>query len=139
MFLKDRAEHVEQVIRPALHKGRVVVLDRYYFSTAAYQGARGASPEEILDQNEAFAPLADLVLILDMDPTESTGRIHGRGDRPDAFESLETLVEVRRIFLSIHRPNIVRIDASLAPEEVARHCVSAFSAALERKRSAWAH
>src|SRR4051812_1992705 len=45
LFLKDRAEHVETVIRPALQRGDVVVLDRYYFSTAAYQGARGADPE----------------------------------------------------------------------------------------------
>jgi dTMP kinase len=39
LFLKDRAEHVEQLIRPALEAGKVVILDRYYLSTAAYQGA----------------------------------------------------------------------------------------------------
>src|SRR5262245_41663250 len=39
-FVEDRREHVEQEIRPALADGRVVVIDRYYFSTAAYQGAR---------------------------------------------------------------------------------------------------
>ena len=139
LFLKDRAEHVEQVITPALHKGRVVVLDRYYYSTAAYQGARGANPEEILDENEKFAPLPDLVLLLDLDPTLVTDRISGRGERPDLFEGLENLIEARRIFLSIHRPNLVRIDANLPTEEVARHCVLAFSAALERKRSGRPH
>src|SRR6188472_1861497 len=44
LFLKDRAEHVERLILPALEVGKVVLLDRYYLSTAAYQGARGADP-----------------------------------------------------------------------------------------------
>jgi dTMP kinase len=135
LFLKDRAEHVEQLIRPALSRGKVVVLDRYYFSTAAYQGARGANPEEILDENENFAPLPDLVLLLDIDPAACAGRIRGRGEEPNDFEREAALREVRRIFLSIRRPNLVRIDASLPPETVARHCALAVSAALERKVS----
>src|SRR5689334_18751024 len=54
LFLKDRREHVETLIRPALERGDVVILDRYYFSTAAYQGARGLDPAEIIQANEAF-------------------------------------------------------------------------------------
>src|SRR5438094_4143929 len=46
ILLKDRREHVDQVIQPALDQEKVVILDRYYFSTAAYQGA--ADPETIL-------------------------------------------------------------------------------------------
>src|SRR6266550_1777 len=48
LFLKDRAEHVKGLILPALSEGKVVLLDRYYLSTAAYQGARGADPVRIL-------------------------------------------------------------------------------------------
>src|SRR5207302_10040024 len=55
LFLKDRAEHVAKVICPSLAAGKVVVLDRYYLSTAAYQGARGADPGKILETNERFA------------------------------------------------------------------------------------
>lgn len=132
LFLKDRAEHVETLVRPALAEGKVVVLDRYYFSTAAYQGARGADPMEIIAQNERFAPAPDLVLLLDSDPTRCLGRVRGRGDEPDAFERAEALIEVRRIFLSLRRPEIVRIDACQPAESVARQCEAALSAVLER-------
>ena len=53
-FLNDRREHVEMSIKPALAEGKVVILDRYYFSTMAYQGARGFDPVEIRRRNEAF-------------------------------------------------------------------------------------
>ncbi len=132
LFLRDRAEHVEGLIRPALAAGKLVILDRYYFSTAAYQGARGADPAEILAENERFAPAPDLVLLLDCDPAQTLGRVRGRGDVPDAFERAEALAEARRIFLSLRRPGIVRIDAGQPPETVARHCEAALSALLER-------
>ena len=54
MFLKDRREHVEELILPRLREGCVVIVDRYYFSTAAYQGARGVDPQELLRRNEEF-------------------------------------------------------------------------------------
>jgi dTMP kinase len=56
LFIQDRAEHVATLIRPAMARGEVVLLDRYYFSTAAYQGARGANPAWVLAENEKFAP-----------------------------------------------------------------------------------
>ncbi len=97
LFCRDRAEHVEQVIRPALAAGKIVLLDRYYLSTAAYQGARGADPAAIIARNEEFAPRPDLVLLLDVDPGSGLGRVRGRGDVPDAFEREDALREVRRI------------------------------------------
>ena len=45
-FLRDRSQHVEELIAPSLAAGRDVILDRYYFSTMAYQGARGFDPVE---------------------------------------------------------------------------------------------
>jgi dTMP kinase len=130
LFLKDRAEHVAQVIRPALEQGKVVILDRYYLSTAAYQGARGADPDAILLANEAFAPAPDLVLLLDFDPAAGLQRIRARGDQPNTFEELEQLREVRRIFLGIPRPFMRRVDAARSPEEVWEECRTLFDAAL---------
>ena len=118
LFLRDRAEHVEKLITPALARGAIVILDRYYFSTAAYQGARGADPVEIIARNEAFAPVPDLVLLLDLDPAAGTGRILRRDQELDNFEALEYQREVRRLFLSIDRPYIHRIDASRPTEAV---------------------
>ena len=135
LFSKDRAEHVEALVRPALEEGKVVILDRYYFSTAAYQGARGADPADILAQNERFAPAPDLVLLLDCDPAQSLVRVRTRGDVPNAFERADALADVRRIFLALRRPQIVRIDASQPAATVARHCEAALSAAVERQRN----
>lgn len=133
LFVRDRQEHVEQLIRPALERGSVVLLDRYYFSTAAYQGARGANPEAILEANERFAPRPDLVLLLDCDPVVTLERIRSRGSAPDAFEHLEALQAVRRIFLSIRRPGIWVVDASGTSASVAERCLAQLERALEAK------
>jgi dTMP kinase len=44
LFLNDRLEHVENVLKPALHEGKIILCDRYFLSTAAYQGVVGPSP-----------------------------------------------------------------------------------------------
>lgn len=135
LFMEDRAEHVLTLMAPALAEGKVVILDRYYFSTAAYQGARGADPAAILAANEKFAPEPDLVLLLDLDPLAGRSRISARGDVPDDFEHAEALAKVRAIFLSIDRPFIRRIDASLPPDQVAALCLVNFEYALGAPKS----
>ncbi len=99
-FIEDRKQHVAEVIRPALVAGSVVLLDRYYFSTMAYQGARGADIAEIRRANEAIAPRPDLVLLVDFDPQVALTRIReSRGDVPNEFEQLDQLRAIRKIFL----------------------------------------
>jgi dTMP kinase len=61
LFLEDRRQHVRERIAPALERGAIVLMDRYYYSTIAYQGARGLDPVEIRRLNEAFAPPADVL------------------------------------------------------------------------------
>ncbi len=124
LFLKDRAEHVEQIIRPSLAAGKVVLLDRYYLSTAAYQGARGADPTAILEMNERFAPRPDLVLLLDFDPHGGLARIRARGDAPNTFEEAGQLRAVRKIFLGLERPFIRRVDASRPAAGVMADCIA---------------
>src|SRR5262245_31030289 len=65
LFVADRREHVAGELEPALTAGTCVVIDRYYLSTAAYQGARGLDPARILTDNEAFAPAPDVCFLLD--------------------------------------------------------------------------
>jgi len=129
-FVCDRRQHVEELLQPALDRGALVLLDRYYFSTAAYQGARGADPEVVLAMNEAFAPIPDLVLLLDCDPVVSLERVRERGGGADAFEKLEELQAVRNIFLALRRPFIRLIDASRPPEVVGAECGAAVAALL---------
>jgi dTMP kinase len=122
LFLKDRHEHVANLIRPALERGEVVILDRYYFSTAAYQGARGIDPQTIVTANEAFAPVPDLLLLLDLDPATGHHRIGARGGAPDGFEGAVYLADVRKIFLGFNRPFIRRVNAGRSPDEVENEC-----------------
>jgi dTMP kinase len=116
LFIEDRRQHVAGGIGPDLEAGRVVVLDRYYLSTAAYQGALGMDPEAIMAENEAFAPPPDLALLLDLPvPTALDRIILGREGKRSAFEKEAYLEKVRRIFLGINRPWFHRIDADCPP------------------------
>jgi dTMP kinase len=121
-FIEDRKQHVAEVIRPALDRGEVVFLDRYYFSTIAYQGARGGEVAAIRRANEAIAPKPDLVLLIDFDPAAALERIRGqRGDTPDEFEKLDQLQAIRSIFLTeaAADPQVFRIiNGSRDPDAV---------------------
>ena len=130
-FLNDRRQHVVELIAPALAAGKVVILDRYYFSTMAYQGARGFDPVEIRRRNEAFAPVPDLLLILDLDIDSALARIGARGDTANDFEKRENLERCREIFLSLKNEPFVRvIDTDGTLDEVADR----IRAALPRER-----
>jgi len=130
-FLNDRRQHVDELIKPALAEGKVVILDRYYFSTMAYQGARGFDPLEIRKRNEEFAPVPDLLLILDLDVDTAHTRIGVRGDTTNEFEKRENLMRCREIFLSLKNENFVRvIDTQGTLEEVAEKVCEAVASSL---------
>jgi len=115
---RDRREHVVGLIDPKLLAGAHVVLDRYYYSMAAYQGAAGADPAMILARNMAFAPRPDITFLLDLPVEVGLERIRRRGDVPNAFETNATLEDCRAIFNSLQLPEIVRIDATASIERV---------------------
>jgi dTMP kinase len=123
-FLADRKEHVETLIAPALARGALVIVDRYYYSNAAYQGARGLDPKELLALNRAFAPPPDLVLLFDVDPHISLQRITSRGEGQDLFETLDALTKVRAHFLALDEPRLTVIDGARATNEVFREVLS---------------
>jgi len=110
LFVKDRRENVEKNLEPALAAGKIVVLDRYYFSTIAYQGAKGLDTGRIRRLNESFAVEPDLVVILDVDPAAGLARIAGRATRDELFEREDYLVRVARIFAGFKGPRFVHID-----------------------------
>ncbi|MDY0391439.1 MAG: dTMP kinase [Desulfobulbus oligotrophicus] len=118
LFLQDRRQHVIKCIQPALEQGAIVLTDRYYFSTAAYQGAAGCDPEQIFSRHD-FAPEPDLVLLLTLTPEESLSRIRNlRGESPNDFEQQEQLEKVAALFASFSQSCIVRIPAALPIMEV---------------------
>lgn len=126
-FIKDRKEHVERKINPELAAGHIVLVDRYYFSSMAYQGSRGMDPLEIMRRNEAFAPEPDLLVVLDIDPKGGLSRIKTRGDRANHFETTGTLRKAREIFNSIKKPYLFRVDANQEPEAIRDLIVCQFS------------
>ncbi|HUT24249.1 MAG TPA: dTMP kinase, partial [Sumerlaeia bacterium] len=119
LFLKDREENVRVNVRPALRRGAVVILDRYYYSSIAYQGARGLDPDFIRRENEKIAPPADLVILLTL-PVEWVGRrIEGaRNQARDLFETEDYLRRVKDLFDQMQDPQIVRIDATADEDAV---------------------
>lgn len=103
LFIADRRWNVEENIRPALASGHIVLQDRYYFSTAAYQPTRselGMTPEQVLDLHAGWAPRPDLVILLDVDVDVSAQRIKNRGVIT-AFEQIERQRTVRKNFFHL--------------------------------------
>ncbi|MBB64548.1 MAG: dTMP kinase [Waddliaceae bacterium] len=126
LFLSDRAQHIEETIRPALEAGQIVLCDRFSDSSIAYQGvARGLGLEKV-------EQLCDLVcddtqpklsFYLDLDPREGFARKAINGDKKDLLES-EALAfhdQVREGFLRLsqrHLERIVVIDALQSPDAI---------------------
>ena len=105
LFVKDREWHVQNKIKPALLAGKIVLMDRYFFATGAYQsGATGIPWQEILRMNreDIHAPEPDIIFILDIDAETGLARTLGRKDQADLqFEKLDRLINVRKVYLEL--------------------------------------
>jgi len=120
LFLKDRKENVEKNIVPSLEGKKIVILDRYYYSTIAYQGAKGIEKKMIRELNEEFATEPDLVFILDIEPRKGLERIRNRKKKDLLFEREEYLCRVRRIFKSLRGERLIHIKGQGKREEIAK-------------------
>lgn len=129
LFAAARNDHVEQLIRPALEKGRVVLVDRFMDSTRVYQGAgENLAPDFVgaLERIAVAGLLPDLTLILDLDPKEGLKRAHARRDETvpaDRFEKEDVSAHIvrRDAFLAIAAAEPERcrvIDAAGSAEQV---------------------
>jgi dTMP kinase len=119
LFTEDRREHVSTVILPALAEGRTVICDRYVYSSAAYQGARGLDPTTIINRNMLFAPRPDVIFLLEIPVDMALGRIRStRKEGFSVFEVRENLGLVDRIYRSLKDPVIKWIDGTLSPEQI---------------------
>lgn len=119
LFQADRREHVEHCLGPALDRGWVVITDRYYYSSAAYQGAMGLDPQVIIAQSEVFAPRPDLAVILTLPlPKALERRLQGRGGRVQVSEDMGYLEKVAAIYDTFAGPHLRRLDAAASPSQV---------------------
>ena len=117
LFVLDRKEHVNQKIKPALDDGMIVLMDRYYYSTMAYQAAAGIDVDRIRRDNE-FAPKPDIVLIFDLPADLAMKRVRSHSVA-DVFEKEEHLEKVRKAYLNLEDDSLVQIiDATRTPEVI---------------------
>jgi len=122
-FTADRAEHVRK-IRAALAAGKVVVCDRYYHSTVAYQAAQGVDRKWLLQLN-GFAPEPDLAILLDVD----AGAGAKRARSGEIFEKKGFLAKVRREYLRFRKMR--RVDSSRPKKAVQEEIRSIVGGACE--------
>jgi len=123
LYLADRAQHVENFIKPALKEGKVVLCDRYTHSTIAYQGyGRGIDIEKLNYLNDiatkSFKP--DLVLVFDVDSETAQTRVGKEKDRLEK-EGIAFHKKLRFGYLEMAKNDPERIkviDASKSIEEV---------------------
>lgn len=125
LFLKDREWHIKNKINPALASGKIVIMDRYFFATGAYQSvSAGISWREILRRNreEIHAPEPDLIFILDLPADEGLARVRkSRNEVIEQFEQIDRLVKVRQAYLEMSQydnGSYIVVDARLPLETV---------------------
>jgi len=123
LFVKDRNEHLKKTLEPFLrnsskHELNIVLCDRYYYSTIAFQGAQGLGIKEIIAKNKSFRK-PDIAFILDVKPSIAIKRIGYR--KKEKFENLNFMKKIRKNFLELPKllnDNIKIINASKPLESV---------------------
>jgi dTMP kinase len=116
LFAADRFEHIEKEVSPALDKGKIVVSDRYVYSSLAYQGAAGLDLKWIETVNEhAIRP--DLAIFVDVEPEAVVRRLK---PKKSVMEDLETQYKVRDVYMNfVENGELVKINGSKSKREVA--------------------
>ncbi len=120
LFLADRRYDVEEHIMPALSERKIIVMDRYFLSTAAYQ-SDNLSWQEILDINREIAPEPDITFIINWPATTAMNLIKARNEGMTTFENEHALLLIRERYLQIAREdfgNYVVVDRIADEEDI---------------------
>ena len=125
LFVKDRAWHVENIIKPCLEKNFVVLCDRYKYSSIAYQTVQGTDFNKVFSAHKDFLS-PDLALILDVSPEEAHKRISSEDSekrkQSDKFRDFDFISSLRKHFLELPKvlpkENIRIIDANVPAQKV---------------------
>jgi len=126
-FLEDRKLDVKNNILPSLKNGKIVILDRYYFSSACYQGARGMDVNMIISENRKFSPEPDLLFLIDVDIPTAMKRIKSsRIVEAKLFEKESYLEKVRKNYIDLKFDFIRIIDGKQPIENVLRSVIDEF-------------
>jgi dTMP kinase len=135
-FIQDRRWDVENNILPALRAKKTVVLDRYFYSNACYQGARGLDKNAIIDLNLDFAPRPDLTFIIDVDVDRALARIqNSRPGLARLFEKRDFLLKVSANYSRLHGERLAHIDGNRDLETVLADIVVRYEKSAPSKES----
>jgi len=135
LFAADRRDHLDREIVPALQRGAVVITDRYYHSSLAYQSLAIGLPE-VAALNDRFQ-MPDLTIYLDLDPEACLTRIANRGEQQERFEALHKLREIRDAYEAVvvhcrtRGENIERVDGDDTPEAIHATIIALVESLLE--------
>ena len=146
LFAAARSDHVEQVIRPAVERGAVVLCDRFLDSSRVYQGVTGNLDPDFMAAVERVAingMMPDLTLVLDLDPEEGLRRATARRGQETADRFEKETVEVHRrrrsayLAIAASEPDRCVVIEAARPAEAVEHDVTAavFSALETRSAS----
>jgi dTMP kinase len=130
LLMSDRSHHVNQLIKPTLATGKIVITDRFVDSTVAYQGFGHGIDRDLIDQLNRIATdglMPDITFWLDIEPQLGLARRQDKSpDRMEKF-NLDFHQRVRTGFLHIWQHNserVKRIDASSSPDVVYQSIIS---------------
>jgi dTMP kinase len=135
LYAASRAQHVEEVIRPALERGATVLCDRYVDSSVAYQGAgRELGVDRVLDLNLAAVGglMPDRTFLLELDPSAIPGRLQGIHDRLERAggEFYERVSAAYRELVERFPERFVVVDATLPADQVGEAIAAALDGRL---------
>ena len=117
LYCEDRKKHLKDVIEPYLKAEKIVICDRYHWSTIAF-GMLGMDKQTLKEMGKSFR-VPDLTILLDVNPTEAISRIEKRGQTKELFEKLEKMKKVRENYLSLRgEKNFFVVDGNRRPEEI---------------------
>jgi dTMP kinase len=129
LFAADRLNHVEIRIKPALQEGKIVVCDRYVYSTLAYQGAAGLDLAWIKQINR-FALVPDLALFIDVPPEVVMERLRRK---KSVMETPENQQRVREVYMTmVENSELVRVEGNRSVGDVAGDVLKVVLDFLER-------
>ncbi len=129
LFAVDRIDHVESKIERALESGKIVVSDRYVYSSLAYQGAAGLDVGWIKQVNK-MALTPDLAIYIDVPPEVVVKRMKRRRS---VMETLETQRRVREVYMQlVHEKRLVLIDGNRPAREVVQNILAVVLKRLKR-------
>jgi dTMP kinase len=115
LFAADRIEHMYSEIKPALDEGKLVICDRYIYSSLAYQGSAGLSFEWIKTIN-ARTLQPDFSVFIDVPPEKVIERLQRK---KSVMETLETQQKVREVYLNyVKKGDLIRIDGDKPKDKV---------------------